>query len=96
MLRGDWQSATLVGRMDSGAGPTPVLIRGGHNFDASVVAPTVAAMLNGWHEGSEGLSSGAVTDFDFQPAWAKPRPYRMLAPLDLQCSTTYISSSLLA
>lgn len=85
MLPDDWRSATLVGRIDSGTGPTPVLIRGGHIFDVSAVAPTIAALLTGWHDAIEGVSLGAVTDFDFQPVWAEPRPYRLLAPLDLQC-----------
>jgi fumarylacetoacetate (FAA) hydrolase family protein len=42
-LPSDWLKATLLGRLQTADGPTPILIKGGQVFDMSVVAPTVAA-----------------------------------------------------
>ena len=35
----DWKDATLLGRIDFGDGPTPVLVRGGRVEDVSKIAP---------------------------------------------------------
>src|SRR6478736_4861989 len=80
----DWQDALLLGRLDLGEGPTPVLVKGGEVFDVSKTAPTVSALLNGWNgTAPSGKSLGALTDFDFKPNWEGDK--RLLAPVDLQC-----------
>ncbi len=85
----DWQDATLVGRLQTLDGPTPILITGGEVFDMSSVAPTVSQLLKAWPakgvpEG--GLSLGPVTDFDFAKVWAGARAGdQLLSPIDLQC-----------
>ena len=45
-LPSDWRDAILVGRMDLGEGPTPVLVKGGRLFDMSKAAPTVSLLLD--------------------------------------------------
>jgi fumarylacetoacetate (FAA) hydrolase family protein len=80
----DWQDALLLGRLDLGEGPTPVLVKGGEVFDVSKAAPTVSALLNGWNgTAPSGKSLGALADFAFKPHWEGDK--RLLAPVDLQC-----------
>jgi fumarylacetoacetate (FAA) hydrolase family protein len=74
----DWTTATLVGRVQLSAGPTPVLCRHGRLADVSAIAPTVADLLNAWSADGEGRDLGPVGGFDFA---AQP----LLAPVDLQC-----------
>jgi fumarylacetoacetate (FAA) hydrolase family protein len=82
----DWQGATLVGRLDLGAGPTPVVVRAGEALDVSQDFPTVSALLNGWDGEVKGRSLGALEDLGLTPAWdGSDRHVRLLAPLDLQC-----------
>jgi fumarylacetoacetate (FAA) hydrolase family protein len=80
----DWQDALLLGRLDLGEGPTPILVNQGAVIDVSSVAPTVSALLNGW-DGSvpKGKSLGSVADFGFKPQWEGDK--RLLCPVDLQC-----------
>ena len=80
----DWQDALLLGRLDLGEGPTPILVRNGEVFDVSRTAPTVSALLNGWNgTAPSGKSLGSLADFDFKPHWEGDK--RLLAPVDLQC-----------
>eukprot|EP01042_Synura_sphagnicola_P012737 gene12737-16187_t len=85
----DWQGATLVGRIQTADGPTPILITGGEVFDMSQVAPTVSQLLKAWPskgvpEG--GLPLGKLTDFDFAKVWTGARAGdQLLSPIDLQC-----------
>ncbi|HXC54177.1 MAG TPA: fumarylacetoacetate hydrolase family protein [Rhizomicrobium sp.] len=81
----DWREATLVGRVDCGAGPTPVLIREGRVLDVSRAAPTVADLLNGWTGSASGRDLGEVADLDLKEAWNGGGATRLLAPIDLQC-----------
>ncbi|HVV28805.1 MAG TPA: fumarylacetoacetate hydrolase family protein [Rhizomicrobium sp.] len=83
----DWRDAVLVGRMDLGEGPTPVVVKEGRVFDVSAVAPTVAALLEGWTGVPNGRDMGDINDLDLAPAWRKggPGKVRLLAPVDLQC-----------
>ena len=75
----DWRSATLVGRIQTRAGPSPVLCREGRLADMSRVVPTVSALLDAWRGAAAGGADlGLITDFDFE---AQP----LLAPIDLQC-----------
>jgi len=38
----DWRDAALVGRIDMGEGPTPIVVKEGRVFDVSATAPTVS------------------------------------------------------
>ncbi|WP_309092962.1 fumarylacetoacetate hydrolase family protein [Phenylobacterium sp.] len=73
----DWSDATLVGRIQTKAGPTPVLVRGGRLYDVAQAA-TVADLLNAWPNAPGGRDLGPIEEFDFE---AQP----LLAPIDLQC-----------
>jgi len=80
----DWQDALLLGRIDLGEGPTPILVNKGEVIDVSRSAPTVSALLNGWNGFvPKGRSLGAIGDLGFKPHWQGDR--RLLAPVDLQC-----------
>jgi fumarylacetoacetate (FAA) hydrolase family protein len=85
----DWQDALLLGRIDLGEGPTPILVKGGEVFDVSKTAPTVSALLNGWDGSTDSIESwggkslGLLTDFAFKANW--DGDHRLLAPVDLQC-----------
>lgn len=81
----DWREAILVGRLDLGTGPTPILIRDGRVWDVSQSAPTVAALLDGWTGSAAGRDLGELADLNLKPAWDGQGRARLLAPLDLQC-----------
>jgi fumarylacetoacetate (FAA) hydrolase family protein len=86
----DWQEATLVGRLQTEAGPTPVLVKGGEVFDMSRVAPTVSQLLAAWPEKGAprgGTSLGKLTDFAFGKTWGNDtrKGAQLLSPIDLQC-----------
>jgi fumarylacetoacetate (FAA) hydrolase family protein len=85
ILPADWRQATLVGRVDLGAGPAPVVIRQGRVADVSRVSPTVSALLNSWDAEIPGRDLGDLRDLDFKPAWDDRGIPRLLAPVDLQC-----------
>ena len=82
----DWQNAILVGRMDLGEGPTPVLVKDGQVFDVSAVAPTVSQLLDGW-DGTvpKGKLLGDINDLGLTRAWEGKGRITLLAPADLQC-----------
>jgi len=83
----DWQDAILVGRMDLGEGPTPVVVKDGRVFDVSDRAPTVSLLLEKW-DGTipQGRPLGDINDLGLTRAWdgGKGR-VKLLAPVDLQC-----------
>jgi fumarylacetoacetate (FAA) hydrolase family protein len=54
----DWKDATLLGRIDFGDGPTPVLVRGGRVEDMSKIAPTVADLMNAYGPGGDPARRG--------------------------------------
>jgi fumarylacetoacetate (FAA) hydrolase family protein len=82
----DWRDATLVGRIETDEGPTPIVIRHGRVTDVSRVAPTVSALMDAWDPQVQGVALGDASSLKLQPAWeacdAKPR---LLTPIDLQC-----------
>lgn len=82
----DWQRATLVGRLLTAAGPTPILIREGQVRDISRHAPTVSQLLNEW-DGviPSGEDLGPVDGFGCSAAYQAVREPRLLSPFDLQC-----------
>ncbi|MBU6299160.1 MAG: fumarylacetoacetate hydrolase family protein [Alphaproteobacteria bacterium] len=84
----DWRAATLLGRVLTTDGPTPVLAREGRVYDISGIAPTVAQFLEGWgrspKQGSRAL--GPCESLNLRRAWDDtPSQMRLLAPVDLQC-----------
>ncbi|WP_425997425.1 fumarylacetoacetate hydrolase family protein [Caulobacter sp. DWR1-3-2b1] len=90
-LPDDWQDATLLGRVDFGDGPTPVMVRGGRIEDMSRVAPTVADLMNIYAPGEtipRGEDRGPLEALDVRPVWADASgeaAAKLLAPVDLQC-----------
>ena len=83
----DWHDAVLVGRIDMGEGPTPVVVKDGRMFDVSATAPTVSQLLEKWNGAPQGRDLGDINDLGLQTAWAngeKPK-IKLLAPVDLQC-----------
>ena len=89
----DWRAATLIGRLATAAGPTPVMIRDGEVLDMSAVAPTVSQLMKAWpREGEKsgvpagGVSLGKLQDFHFGRSWTgEGRGDQLLSPIDLQC-----------
>jgi fumarylacetoacetate (FAA) hydrolase family protein len=87
-LPDDWKDATLVGRIEFEAGPTPVVIRGRRVFDLSGAAPTVSELLNLFDSARalpEGTDAGLLEDLGLRTAWEGSDKPRLLAPIDLQC-----------
>lgn len=81
----DWREATLVGRLDFGQGPTPVVIRKGRIADVSEVAPTVSELLQNWSPDVSGKDLGDFQDLDIKTAWSGEKASsKLLAPVDLQ------------
>ncbi|MBB3586023.1 fumarylacetoacetate hydrolase family protein [Sphingomonas sp. BK481] len=83
-LPADWRNALLLGRVDLGDGPTPILISRGEVFDMSRVAPTVSALVaGGTFDAAAGQSLGTLESLDLSAA--VDAPARLLSPIDLQC-----------
>src|ERR1700678_1881100 len=81
----DWRDATLLGRINAGEGPTPVLIRDGRMFDVSACAPTVSAFIDTANEAASGRDLGDLESFSFKPDWEGGSGMRLLPPIDLHC-----------
>ncbi len=85
-LPNDWQRATLIGRLQTAIGPTPVVVQRGRVYDVSRVAPTVSQLLNGWRgESPSGEDLGPLEALDLQRSYVVHREPRLLSPFDLQC-----------
>ena len=70
----DWRRASLVGRIETADGPSPVAVRGGVAYDMARVAPTLCSLIEaGIPEG--GVALGYLDTLDLA----------LLAPVDLQC-----------
>lgn len=77
-LPSDWRDATLAGRIQTSAGPTPVIVTRGRVRDVSRLAPTVSQLLNAWTgEIPAGEDLGALDEL--------AAGMRLLSPFDLQC-----------
>ena len=86
LLPEDWRGAVLVGRIDMGEGPTPVVVKEGRVFDVSKTAPTVSVLLEKWNGVPAGKDLGDINDLGLKSAWAGGESkIRLLAPVDLQC-----------
>ncbi len=85
----DWRDATLVGRIETADGPTPVMVKNDEVFDMTAVAPTVSQLMKVWPEAGVpegGLSLGRLEDFHFAKSWTGERKGdQLLSPIDLQC-----------
>jgi fumarylacetoacetate (FAA) hydrolase family protein len=81
----DWPRALLVGRLQTAAGPTPIVIREGRVLDVSRQAPTVSQLLNAWSGEVDGEDLGPVEALSLAPAYRETREPRLLSPVDLQC-----------
>jgi fumarylacetoacetate (FAA) hydrolase family protein len=82
----DWRDAVLVGRIDLGEGPTPVVVKEGRVFDVSKTAPTVSQLLEDWKGVPEGRDLGDINDLGLTSAWSGQKgKVKLLAPIDLQC-----------
>ena len=88
-LPADWCEALLVGRIQTAAGPSPVVVSGGRVRDVSRSAPTVSQLLEGWTgEPPGGEDLGSLEEI----VWSRPidrgfdlHAPRLLSPFDLQC-----------
>jgi fumarylacetoacetate (FAA) hydrolase family protein len=87
----DWRDAVLVGRIDMGEGPTPVVVKEGRVFDVSHIAPTVSVLLEKWNgvtpKDIGGKDLGDINDLGLETAWSNggKAKVKLLAPVDLQC-----------
>jgi len=86
-LPDDWRDAALVGRLDLGEGPTPVVVKEGRVFDVSSTAPTTAQLLEKWNGTvPSGKDLGDINDLGLATAWSDTKgKVKLLAPVDLQC-----------
>ena len=89
-LPDDWRDATLIGRLQTSAGPSPILVKDGQVYDMSAVAPTVSQLMKVWPEEgvpSGGLHLGGLDEFHFGKTWGGETRQgdQLLSPIDLQC-----------
>jgi fumarylacetoacetate (FAA) hydrolase family protein len=82
----DWRDALLVGRLDAGAGPVPVIVANGRVRDVSRSSPTVTQLLNTWSGAvPPGEDLGPLETLPITAAFQGDTKLRLLAPCDLQC-----------
>ncbi|MGI4879383.1 MAG: fumarylacetoacetate hydrolase family protein [Janthinobacterium lividum] len=79
-LPNDWQTARLLGRIATAAGPVPILVAGGVVYDMTAVAPTVAMLIE-----QGGLDETLGTRLGTFEALAADNSLDLLSPIDLQC-----------
>ncbi len=85
-LPADWRDATLVGRLRTSAGPTPIVVSGGRVHDVSRSAPTVSDLLNAWTgTAPPGNDLGPLEHLRISRAFDGAADLALLAPFDLQC-----------
>ena len=87
-LPADWRDASLLGRLHTPRGPTPILVRRGRVFDISSLWPTTADFVSAGAplEVQGAADLGDIEDLRLEPAWQAPdASIRLLSPLDLQC-----------
>lgn len=79
----DWRAGRFLGRIETAAGPTPILIEGGAVYDMSHAAPTVSQLAERGIDSAAGRLLGDLADLDI--GTAADATYRLLSPIDLQC-----------
>lgn len=85
MLPADWRSGLFAGRLQTPAGPSPVLIRDGVVHDMAAVAPTLSMLLNRADLAAvTGEVLGDLEALELGATGSQAR-YKLLAPVDLQC-----------
>src|SRR5487761_173999 len=86
----DWRQATLLGRLLTHDGPTPVLIRRGQVLDVPAFAPSASEFVARWR-GEADVPGKDLGDLEATPllaAWERKDDARrptLLSPVDLQC-----------
>ncbi|WP_298399834.1 fumarylacetoacetate hydrolase family protein [Sphingobium sp.] len=75
-LPADWRSGAFLGRVQTAAGPSPILVADGIAYDMSSIAPTVAQLV-------EKLPLAASAGEALGPLETLDLP--LLSPVDLQC-----------
>ena len=84
MLPEDWLIGTFVGRIETTAGPSPILVRRGIAFDMSAVAPTVSVLLDRRNStGAAGVELGTLDALNLRAPDERSDP-TLLSPVDLQ------------
>jgi fumarylacetoacetate (FAA) hydrolase family protein len=86
----DWPQAVLLGRLLTGEGPTPILVRRGRVLDVSAFAPTTSEFIARWRGEPEvpGTDLGDLAAMPLLPAWQRAHERQvpaLLSPVDLQC-----------
>jgi fumarylacetoacetate (FAA) hydrolase family protein len=82
----DWRDATLLGRIQTDEGPTPVVITRGRVVDVSASTPTTAKFLSVWNgTAPQGRDLGALDGLALKPSWERKGNIQLLSPIDLQC-----------
>ncbi|MEP7221928.1 MAG: fumarylacetoacetate hydrolase family protein [Novosphingobium sp.] len=82
-LPADWQDGTFIGRVDLGAGPSPIVIQNGRARDISRSAPTVSQAIElGNPVLINGEDLGPVNELGLVPPGGQGA--RILSPIDLQ------------
>lgn len=89
LLPADWESGRFLGRVETAAGPSPILVEQGVAYDMAGVAPTVAQLVDMLSlDASAGVALGRLDSL------ALP----LLSPIDLQCvkacGVTFATSTL--
>ena len=81
----DWRDARLLGRIDFGDGPCPVLVERGRVVDLSLVQPVTSLLVAaGDIDCASGRDVGALDDLRLQAAGQDSYP-QLLTPIDFQC-----------
>ena len=86
----DWRQATLLGRLLTREGPTPILVRRGRVLDVSAFAPTTAEFAARWRGESDvpGQDLGDLEAMRLEAVWDRKDGQQgatLLSPVDLQC-----------
>jgi fumarylacetoacetate (FAA) hydrolase family protein len=89
LLPADWQAGRFLGRVQTPAGPSPILVEGGIAYDMAQVAPTVSQLVELLPlDASKGKALGPLDALDLP----------LLSPIDLQCvkaaGVTFATSTL--
>jgi len=79
----DWRQGVFAGRIDRGAGPTPILVRNGHVIDVSTSAATSSDLFELKQLPETGEDLGPVEDIALSAA--PGAELRLLSPIDVQC-----------